>query len=126
MRGIRVAMVAILAGSLLASVPAYANSSDVIKRGTCSNASTYKLKLSAENSRIETDFEVDSNVVGQTWNVKLSDNGTQFFSGSRVTKAPSGSFEVRKLTRNRAGADNITARATNPATGEVCSASATF
>jgi hypothetical protein len=41
------------------------------------------------------------------------------FSGQRRTLAPSGSFEVRVLTANRAGLDVIRARATYG--GRVCS-----
>jgi hypothetical protein len=68
------------------------------------------------------EWEVDSNVVGQTWKVALADNGTIFFKGQRVTKAPSGSFEVRRFTANQPGVDKITARAKNPGTLELCTA----
>jgi hypothetical protein len=91
--------------------------------GSCSGASTWKLKLSTENSRIETDFEVDQNVVGDTWKVILKDNGTVFFRGQAVTKAPSGSFEVRKFTADQPGTDNVVALAKNIATGETCKGS---
>ena len=46
----------------------------------------------------------------------------KFFTGNRVTQAPSGSFTVRKLTGNPAGTDTLRGRATNLATGEVCRA----
>jgi hypothetical protein len=36
------------------------------KNGGCSESSSWKLKLSEENSKIETEFEVDQNVVGDT------------------------------------------------------------
>jgi hypothetical protein len=91
--------------------------------GSCSGGSTWKLKLSIDNSRIETEFEVDQNVVGDTWKVILKDNGTVFFRGQAVTKAPSGSFEVRKFTTDRQGTDNVVALAKNIATGETCQGS---
>jgi hypothetical protein len=87
----------------------------------------WKLKAKPEDGgRIEVEFEVDSNKVGQTWNVVLRDNGTTFWSGTRKTLAPSGSFSVSKLTNNRAGTDNLVGRATNPATGEVCRGTLAF
>jgi hypothetical protein len=112
---------------LLSTAPvATAKAGDVIKRGSCSGASDWKLKLSPQDGKIEVEFEVDSNRVGQTWQVRLTKDGTQFFSGSRVTKAPSGSFTVRKVTSNPAGDDVIRARAVNAATGETCTGMATF
>jgi hypothetical protein len=120
-----VAVVGIV-GLLGAAPVAMAKDGDVIKRGSCSGASDWKLKLSPENGRIEVEFEVDSNKVGQTWQVRLTKNGTQIFSGSRVTQAPSGSFSVRKVTPNGAGSDVIRGRAVNGNTGETCVGSATF
>jgi hypothetical protein len=123
MKTFRFALAAIIAGSLLAAAPvamASSGKADVKKSGPCTTTSTWKLKLGTDNNKIEVEFEVDQNVVGDTWNVRMTDNGTQIFKGRRVTQAPSGSFEVRKLTANLAGADRIVARATNPTTGEVC------
>jgi hypothetical protein len=75
--------------------------------GACTAASTWKLKASPDNGRIEVEFEVDSNIVGQKWSVTLKDNGSKVWSGTATTKAPSGSFEVNKLISNKAGADKI-------------------
>lgn len=99
---------------------------DVIKRGSCSGTSDWKLKVGTDDGRLDVEFEVDSNKVGQTWNVRIFDNGTRFFAGTRTTTAPSGSFEVDARTANQPGADRIVARATNPATGEVCRGVLTF
>lgn len=97
-----------------------AKDGDVIRRGDCTVRSDWKLKLSPENGRIEVEFEVDQNRNGQKWFVKLKRNGSLFWRGARTTKAPSGSFEVRKLTRNGAGTEKIVAKARNARTGEVC------
>jgi hypothetical protein len=130
MRTFRFALAALIAGSLLVAAPAAMASSgkggDVKKSGHCSTTSTWKLKLGTDNSKIEVEFEVDQNVVGDTWNVRMTDNGTQIFKGKRVTQAPSGSFEVRQLTANLAGADHIVAKATNATTGEVCRGAASI
>ena len=118
----------VLAASMTLAPAAFASGGDgeVRVNGVCSGSSTSKLKAKPDNGRLEVEFEVDSNKVGQKWNVRLFDNGTRFFAGTRTTLAPSGSFEVRQFTANRAGADRIVARATNPATGEVCRASLTI
>ncbi len=115
-----------IVGLLSVAPMAMAKDGDVIKRGACSGASDWKLKLSPQDGRIEVEFEVDSNKVGQTWQVRLTKNGAQIFSGSRVTQGPSGSFSVRKVTPNGAGNETIRGRAVNGATGETCVGSATF
>ncbi len=44
-------------------------------------ATDWKLKLSPENGRIEVEFEIDQNINGQIWNVRLKRNGNVFFTG---------------------------------------------
>jgi hypothetical protein len=124
-RGIRIGLAGLLMVGLLSAAPAAfaRGGAGVVKTGHCSASSTWKLKAKHDNGRIEVEFEVDTNVVGQSWNVVMKDNGVQFFSGTKVTKAPSGSFTVRKLTANRSGTDKITGNAMNPASGETCAGS---
>lgn len=117
--------VALFATAALAA-PATANDADVIREGSCSGASDWKLKGSPENGRIEVEAEIDSNVVGQTWNWRLLHNGTVFARGSKQTVGPSGSFEVRRVTSNDAGPDSLGVRARNPQTGETCSGRLVF
>jgi hypothetical protein len=121
---IALVVTAMLAFPAAASVAA--KDGDVIRTGNCSNNSDWKLKLSPEDGRIEVEFEVDSNVNGQTWNVKLKKDGNVFFSGQKTTKAPSGSFELRRVVNNGAGTETFVGRAKNPATGEVCRGTANF
>lgn len=110
-----------LAGLGLVNAPtAQARDGDLITRGRCSAASTWKLKAGPRDGGLEVDFEVDTNRVGQTWNVRLLQNEVVVFRGSRVTQAPSGSFSVERRLADLAGTDRIVGRATNPATGEVC------
>jgi hypothetical protein len=117
---------ALMLGIALPTTATSAKDGDVVRRGSCSAASEWKLKLSPENGKIEVEFEVDSNVNGQTWRVRLFHNGTQFFSGLRTTQAPSGSFEVRRVVSNLAGDDVIKGRARNLGTDELCVGRATF
>lgn len=109
----------------LAAGQAAAKDGDVLVAGRCTGASTSKLKLSEENGRIEVEFEVDQNRNGVRWTVVLSRDGRRIARLARTTRPPSGSFEARIVTANRAGADVISGRAVSPA-GEVCRARATF
>jgi hypothetical protein len=119
--------VGLLATGVVAHPPiSRAANNDVVRTGNCSGASDWKLKVSPDDGRLEVEFEVDQNRNGQVWNVVLRHNGNAFFSGQRTTQAPSGSFEVRKFTRNAAGTDMIVGRATNPKTGEVCRGAINF
>jgi hypothetical protein len=110
--------------SVAGAAPAVAKDGDVIRRGSCSGATDWKLKLSPEDGRIEVEYEVDSNRVGQSWKVKIVKNGNVIFRGTRTTRGASGSFEVRRVTSNPPGADTFRARATHA--GEVCTGRATF
>jgi hypothetical protein len=121
---ILVAVAGLSVVGVFGAAPAMAKDGDVIVTGSCSASSTYKLKLGPRDGQLETEFEVDSNVVGQTWNVKMTDNGKRVFKGTAITIAPSGSFEVGPNIPDVAGTDNVVATATNPATGERCVATA--
>ena len=116
---------AIGAAALVAIPATSAKDGDVLVRGACTKASTSKLKLSEEDGRIEVEFEVDQNRNGVRWAVVLRRPAAVLVRTTRVTRGPSGSFELRRVVADLAGADRITARATSPS-GEVCRATATF
>jgi hypothetical protein len=107
----------------LSAGPAAAKDGDVLVAGTCTGASSSKLKLSEENGRIEVEFEVDQNRNGVRWAVRLTQNGARVARLVRTTRPPSGSFEARIVARNSAGTDVFRARGTSPR-GEVCTARA--
>ncbi|HEY7343957.1 MAG TPA: hypothetical protein VH620_00220 [Gaiella sp.] len=116
-------VVAGIVGAMLALAPAaLAKDGDVRVAGTCTKASSSKLKLSREDAGTEVEFEVDQNRNGVRWRVVLFRNGSQVASRVRVTRAPSGSFEARFVT---AGSGRFVARATSP-TGERCTAQASM
>jgi hypothetical protein len=117
---------AAFAGSHNSVSPLRGGGDEIRKSGTCSMGSIWTLNAKADNGQIEVEFEVDQNVVGQTWKVVMKDNGTVFFKGKKVTKAPSGSFTVRKLITDQPGTDNLTAKARNLSTDELCKASLGF
>jgi hypothetical protein len=110
---------------LVAPGQASAKEGDVLVRGSCTSATTSKLKLSEEDGRIEVEFEVDQNRNGVRWTVTLNRSGRQLARLTRTTRPPSGSFEARIVASNTAGPDTIRARATSPS-GEVCTARATW
>jgi len=116
---------AVVVASLLMVAPAAqagggGGSDGTITQGSCSGRTDWKLKVKPDNGRLELEFEVDSNVNGQSWNVRIKQNGNRIFAGTRVTQGPSGSFELKRRPNDAAGTDRFVARATNPSTGETC------
>ena len=122
---IRMALPLAAAVALLVVPTTLAKDGDVQVRGSCSKASTSKLKLSDEDGRIEVELEVDQNRNGVLWTIVLRRGERVLARGTRRTRPPSGSFEFERVVSNLPGPDPINARATSPA-GEVCRASARF
>jgi hypothetical protein len=117
---------ALLAAAALAVTPAaLAKDRDVRVNGSCTGATTSKLKLSEEDGRIEVEFEVDQNRSGVRWQVRLFRNGARVAAVTRTTRPPSGSFEVRRVVGNGPGTDRIRAVAVR-ASGARCTAQASF
>jgi hypothetical protein len=114
-----------LAGTLVVGLApgAMAKDGDVIRRGSCSGATDWKLKAKPDDGGLEVEFEVDQNRNGDRWTVQLRDNGTPFFNEVQTTRPPSGSFSVERIIPNQAGPDRITARAVNQRTTETCEGS---
>lgn len=126
-RPARLAAVITLGSALaLGGSPAEAKDLEVRESGACTRSATWKLKAKAEGSRIDVEFEVDSNVNGQSWAVTIRDQGVLVHSGTYRTAAPSGSFSVERLIANRAGTDTITAVAVHSASGQRCSGSLSY
>ncbi len=105
---------------------ASAGQNDVIRRGSCSDSSDWKLKVSPEDGRLEVEFEVDQNVTGDRWRVRIRHDGDLVFRGTRTTRGASGSFEVRIVENDTSGTDVFRAQARNLSTDEVCVGRATF
>ena len=81
----------------LFAVPASAGGDrEVIREGNCSGRSDWKLKVKEDDGGLEVEFEVDQNVVGDTWAVRVLQDGERIFAGRRTTQAPSGSLEVQR------------------------------
>ena len=119
----------VLLGGAFATIGAIqaASRPEIRVTGDCSARSDWKLKVKAEDGgRLETDLQVDQNVVGSRWRVVLKNDGVQFFGGIRTTVAPSGAFSVERLSPDGPGKDVISATATNLSTGETCKASVAY
>ena len=118
--GVLSAVLAVAALAVASSAPAKGGGDPVVKQGSCSGSATWKLKAKIDGGAIETEFEVDQNIVGKKWRVVIRQDGVKRFSGIKTTKAPSGSFTVRRLLDNTAGSDHIVAKARALATGQTC------
>jgi hypothetical protein len=110
--------------------PAYGASQpqQITVNGHCTGRSQSVLQANREDTgKLSVDFSVDMIVhrAGVAWNVRVADNGTVVWRGTRRTLAD-GSFDTNLLFAPRRGANVITAMATNPATGETCRASGTL
>ena len=93
---------------------------------SCSAGADWTLEVKNDDGGLEVEYEVDSNVAGQTWAVSITDNGKKVFKGNKVTKGASGSFTVEKHPANLAGTDTVIATATNAASGETCTGQLAF
>lgn len=108
-------------GGMVATAPAASAKTIAAQAsGQCSMGSHWKMKAKPDDGRMELELEVDSNRNGQRWAVRITNNRHLIFAGTKVTVAPSGSFEVARLTANRAGLDHFVGFASNPRTHEVC------
>jgi hypothetical protein len=111
-------MAAAVVATLGTAVPASAGDDEKIRRGSCSGTADWKLKVKADDGRLEVEAEIDSNVSGQTWRWRLSHNGSVSARGRKTTHGPSGSFDVERRMANLAGTDRIRLRASHD--GQVC------
>lgn len=84
------------------------------------------LAVKPDNGRLQVEYEVDSNAVGQSWRVGIRDNGVLVARTAATTAGRSGSFSVERRVANRPGPDRIVARARHLARGQVCLARLTF
>ena len=110
------------------ATPALAKGGDkneVRRAGSCGHGATSKIKLKADDGRIEAEFEVDRNRSGERWRVRFSRDGRVVARAHPRTHGRSGSFSVERRFSDPSGADRITARGTGPS-GLTCTATATL
>jgi hypothetical protein len=128
-RGMKIiSLTALAAASGLVALPAVApakgGGTRVVKSGTCSDGSHWKLKVKPDDNVLEVEFEVDMNRNGIPWKVTIRRNGSVAASGTRTTHAPSGSFSFERRISGSSGA-KISATARRTSTGATCRGTAT-
>jgi hypothetical protein len=99
---------------------------EVIRQGSCTGSTDWKMKAKPDDGRIEVEAEIDSNRRGQVWRWVLRHEGDVAARGTSTTTGRSGSFSIERRTGNAAGSDSFTFRATNTRGGEVCVARVTL
>lgn len=65
--GIAIAALTAVAVPVTLAAPAQAGGDEVIRRGSCTGSTDWKLKAKHDDGRLEVEGEVDSNRNGQTW-----------------------------------------------------------
>lgn len=106
------ALAATLIGSVVAAAPAQARGGDAVRAsGACTSHGTWHLKAKPDDGRIEIEFEVDVNRPGQTWHVRITDDGHVVANRNATTTARSGSFSIERRTADRVGTDVVRAHA---------------
>ena len=127
-RFVRSSMILLLvAGLVIVSDTAFGAGGEraVVRSGTCSGPSRWRLTLTRDDGRLETEIEVHSPTNGQRWRSTFSDNGNRFAVVVKTTSGD-GSFSASRLTGDRPGSDTIRVRSKNLASDEVCLARGTF
>ena len=114
-----------IAGAALTTAPlASAKGGDGVKvGGVCSKNSTSKLKLKSEDLGLGGNIEEDQNRNGIPWKVTLHRSGSLVASKTAITRAPSGSFSIRRVISGPGG--RVAAVATR-SSGERCTAVASI
>lgn len=124
-KAMAIALTALSIATVGATV-AQAAAGEVRVKGACSGTSEWELRITPRGDTFRVRWDVDSGVVGQSWQMSLDHNGTQIASGTRVTNANAeAEFRLRGVP-NLAGTDTFTGHATNPATGETCTGTASI
>ena len=119
----------LVVASLLVAAPATAGGDEddeMIREGSCSAGTDWKVKAKTDDGRIEFEGEVDSNRNGQTWRWKIKHNETVSARGTATTTRRSGSFDIERRLVNLAGTDRLVFRAKNLSGGEVCRGTLNF
>lgn len=109
-----------IALGLMSPPTVFAGHNSVVRHGTCTGRSQWKLAVhKVEGGNLHVRLDVEDGRAGQKWHVFLSDNGTGFYAGSRISGS-GGRFHVSERTANARRTDRIRAAANNVTTGEIC------
>jgi hypothetical protein len=114
------------AGLATSAVASGGHDDRIIRTGSCSGSADWKLKAKSDDGRLEVEWEVDSNRAGQTWRVRVRDDGDLVVKTRAATGGASGSFSIQRQVANRAGGDSIVARSRDLSSGQLCVGRLTF
>jgi len=115
------------AAALSAPVSASAGGRVVERTGGCAGAGTWTMKVTTQNrGGLQAEFELDVNRARQRWQVRFAHDGRMVANLVRATRAPSGAFTVRVVTRNGPGVDRFSVRAQQMNGPNSCRARAAF
>ncbi|HEX2104297.1 MAG TPA: hypothetical protein VHF51_11650 [Solirubrobacteraceae bacterium] len=91
--------------------------------GVCGKGAKSKLKVKADDGRIEAEFEVDNNRARTRWRVVFVQEHRVVYRGIARTGGRSGSWSIEERLADLPGSDQIMARAVGPR-GLTCQATA--
>jgi hypothetical protein len=115
---------ALATGAIWAASAAGAAPTRSLTPGQCTGRATVTMQLQrSDPGKLEAGFEVNHAKPGSVWQVRLTHNGTTYFSGQR-SAGRDGSFSIDRVLPNRAGTDQFRGRATNLSSGQVCTVTA--
>jgi hypothetical protein len=104
--------------SMTSAVPALAD--DEEDRGQCSGYATWRLKVKADDGRLEVEGRIYTNHRGQPWNWQILHDGGVSYRGKTKTSGESGSLKITRRVVDSPGTDRIGWRAVNPRSGQKC------
>lgn len=88
------------------------------RSASCSAGAWSSLSLEKNRRTIEADVDIEHSPVGQTWRVRLAQNGSVIERTKRVADRE-GDVELGRRLTDQPGRDKVAVRAVS-ATGEVC------
>ena len=117
-------LAAALTATALSATGAAAKGPEVIRRGSCTGAADWKLKLGAEDrNRLETELEIEDGPRNANWRIVVRVNGTQVVSVVRQANAV-GDVRLDRVLQGRAGSDTVSFSASTA--GQTCTGRATL
>jgi hypothetical protein len=87
---------------------------DVRVTASCGRGASAELRLKSDHGAIEVEYRVRRGRSGERWSITLVHERRVAWRGRATTSGSGDGFRVRRTLPDFAGADEVTARATNP------------
>lgn len=114
-----------LAALVLLATPAHAHDGDARATGSCGRGASTELRVKADDGALEVELRVRRSRPRERWSVALIHERRVAWRGVARTSRSRDGFRVRRTLPDYSGADEISARATNPR-GLTCQATVTL